>query len=132
MINHVHLSSIKFVVSNNKLFKESYVKFFLAIFKALYMYIVKGHTMNIPRGCHGCDRMVVGFTTTCAISTYHHWSCEFESCSGEVYSIQHYVMKFVSDLRQAGGFLWALRFLPSIKLTTMIHFVLLKYCWKWH
>ena len=22
--------------------------------------------------------MVVGFTTTCAISAYHHWSCEFE------------------------------------------------------
>ena len=28
---------------------------------------------------------------------------------GEVYSIQHYVMKFVSDLRQVGGFLWVLR-----------------------
>jgi len=26
----------------------------------------------------GRDRMVVGFTTTCAISAYHHWSCEFE------------------------------------------------------
>ena len=24
------------------------------------------------------DRMVVGFTTTCAISAYHHWFCEFE------------------------------------------------------
>jgi hypothetical protein len=22
--------------------------------------------------------MVVGFTTTCAINAYHHWSCEFE------------------------------------------------------
>ena len=32
---------------------------------------------------------------------------------GEVYSIQHYVIKFVSDLRQVGGFL---RFPPSIKL----------------
>ena len=29
---------------------------------------------------------------------------EFESRSGEVYSIQHYVIKFVSDLRQAGSF----------------------------
>jgi hypothetical protein len=27
------------------------------------------------------------------------------SRSGEVYSIQHYVIKFVSDLRQFGGFL---------------------------
>jgi len=41
---------------------------------------------------------------------------------GEVYSIQHYVIKFVSDLRQVGGFL---RVLPPIKLTTTI---LLKYC----
>jgi len=24
------------------------------------------------RGCRGRDRMVVGFTTTCAISAYHH------------------------------------------------------------
>jgi hypothetical protein len=32
--------------------------------------------------CHnGCNRMVVGFTTTCAISAYHHWCSEFESCS---------------------------------------------------
>ena len=50
-------------------------------------------------GRRGCDRMVVGFTTTYAISAYHHQSCEFESCSGEVYSIQHNVIKFVSDLR---------------------------------
>ena len=51
------------------------------------------------------DRMVVGFTTTCAISAYHHQCCEFESRSGEVYSIQHCVINFVSDLRQVGGFL---------------------------
>ena len=30
------------------------------------------------RGCHGRDHMVVGFTTTCAISVYHHESCEIE------------------------------------------------------
>jgi hypothetical protein len=34
---------------------------------------------------------------------------------GEVYSIQHYVIKFVSDLRQVGGFLRVLRFPPPIK-----------------
>ena len=38
----------------------------------------------------------------------------------EVYSIQHYVIKFVSDLRQVGGFLWVLQFPPPIKLTAMI------------
>jgi len=39
-----------------------------------------------------------------------------------------YVIKFVSDLRQVGGFLRILRFLPPMKLTATI---LLKYCWKW-
>jgi hypothetical protein len=38
---------------------------------------------------------------------------------GEVYSIQHYVIKFVSDLRQVGGFLRVLQFSPPIKLTAM-------------
>jgi hypothetical protein len=39
---------------------------------------------------------------------------------GEVYSIQHYVIKFVSDLRQVGGF-WLIRFPPPIKLTATIY-----------
>ena len=48
--------------------------------------------------------MVVGFTTTYAMSAYHHWCCEFESQSGR--GVQHFVIKFVSDLRQIGGFLY--------------------------
>jgi hypothetical protein len=36
---------------------------------------------------------------------------------GVVYSIQHYVIKFVSDLRQVGGFLW---FSPPLKLIANI------------
>jgi len=43
---------------------------------------------------------------------------------GEVYNI---MWKFVSDLRQVGGFLRFLWFPPPIKLTAMIK---LKYCWK--
>jgi hypothetical protein len=31
---------------------------------------------------------------------------------GEVYSIQHYVIQFVDDLRQVGGFLRVLLFSP--------------------
>jgi len=34
--------------------------------------------------------------------------------------MQYYVKKFVSDLRQVGGFLLALRFPPPIKLTTTL------------
>ena len=66
----------------------------------------------------GCDRMVVGFTTTYVISVYHHWCWEFESRSG--LCVQHYVIKFVCDLWQVGGFLLVLRFSPPIKRTTTI------------
>ena len=69
---------------------------------------------------HGRDRMVVGFTSTYATSAYHPISCEFDSPSDKVYSIQHYVIKFVSDLRQFSVFLWVLWFHPPIKLTAMI------------
>jgi hypothetical protein len=31
--------------------------------------------------------MVIGFTTTCSISAYHHWCCEFASQSGR--GVQH-------------------------------------------
>jgi hypothetical protein len=43
--------------------------------------------------------------------------------------VQHYVIKFVSDLRLVSGFLWVLQFPPPIKLTAKIQE---KYCWKWH
>jgi hypothetical protein len=72
------------------------------------------------RGRRGHDRMEVEFTTTCAISAYHHYSCEFEPCSWDMYSIQHYVIKFVSYLWQIGGFLRVPRLPPPIKLTATI------------
>ena len=64
--------------------------------------------------------MVVGFTTTYAISVYHHYSCEFEFTHGDVNSIQYDVINFVSDLREVGGFLEILQFPPPIKLNDMI------------
>ena len=54
------------------------------------------------------DRIVASITNKVVGSTPVH---------GEVYSVQHYVIKFVSDLRQVGGFL---RFPSSIKLTATI------------
>ena len=50
----------------------------------------------------------------------YHW-CEFKSQSGR--GVLHYVIKFISDLRQVSGFLRVLPSSPPIKL---------KYCWKWH
>jgi len=49
------------------------------------------------------------------------------STHGNVYSIQYYVMKFVSESRQVGGFLRIFRFPLPINLTPTI---LPKYCWK--
>ena len=101
-----------------------------AVFEIHFLYILNVHVNTswisswtkvwhyINRGCCGRDRMVVGFTTTYAISAYHHWCCEFESRSGR--GVQHYVIMFVSDLRQVGGFLRVLRIPPPIKLTATI------------
>ena len=47
---------------------------------------------QIPKGGRrASDRMVVGFTTTYAISAYHHWCFEFEARSGR--GVQQYVIK---------------------------------------
>ena len=56
------------------------------------------------------DRMVFGFTTTCIISVYHHYSYDSNPPQGEIYSIQQYVIKIVSDLLQDGSFLRVFQF----------------------
>ena len=47
--------------------------------------VTKGTCLGALGGLYvnrrGHDRMVVGYTTWCAISTYHHQSCEFETRS---------------------------------------------------
>jgi hypothetical protein len=48
--------------------------------------------------------------------------CEVESPHGQVHSIQHYVIKFVCELPQVGGFFWVIRFIPPIKLTDTSQF----------
>ena len=85
-------------------------------------------TLKLTKSRRGRDRMVVGFTTTYAISAYHHW-CEFESRSGR--GVQHYVIKFVSELRQVGGFLRVLRFSSTNKTDRHdITEILLKMAWN--
>jgi len=61
---------------------------------SIFSYFPRGHRHR------GCDRMVVGLTTTYAICAYHHWCCGFDSRSGRC--VQHYVIQFVSNLRQLG------------------------------
>ena len=56
---------------------------------------------------HGCDNIVVVFTTLCAISS--------NPVHGEVYSRQHYMIKFLSNFRQVSGFPRVLQFPQPIK-----------------
>ena len=69
-----------------------------------YSILNKTIFLSSGRGHSGSHRMVVGFTSTFAISAYHHWSCEFESHSGDVYLIQLFVIKFVSNSGNSGFF----------------------------
>jgi hypothetical protein len=48
----------------------------------------------------------------------HHWYCEVETWSGR--GVQHYMIKFFSDLWQVSGFLLVLRLPPPIKRTATI------------
>ena len=74
------------------------------------------------RGHHGRDRMVVGFTTTLYLCNQCQSPLRLSSnpVHGEVSSIQHYVIKFVSDLWQVSGFLRVVQFPQPIKMTSTI------------
>jgi hypothetical protein len=81
--------------------------------------ILDGIVPYTTEGRGGRDLMVVGLqlhvqsvpiTTKVSLNPIH----------GEMYSIKHFVIKFVSDFRQIGGFLLVHRFPPPIKLTATI------------
>jgi hypothetical protein len=65
-------------------------------------------------GCRGHDRMVVGFTTSYAISAHYHYHCEFESSSWRSVLDTTLCDKFVSGLRQVSGFLHQLKLTATI------------------
>jgi hypothetical protein len=51
------------------------------------------------------------------IKCVSHFLIDLKSIKFKVYLIQHYMIKFVSDMRQVGGFLRVQRFPTAIKLT---------------
>ena len=63
-----------------------------------HIYHIVIHILDIRSlgGHHGHDRMEVGFTTTYAISHFTTKVVSSNPVHVEVYSIQHYVIKFVS------------------------------------
>ena len=96
-----------------------------------YLYILDYYRRVIQkcRSRRGHDRMVVGLTATCTIT--NQWvsplKLRLNHADSEMYSIQHYVIEFVSDLRQVFCFLQVLLFPLQIKLTaTYLTEILLK------
>jgi hypothetical protein len=92
--NHLRFISVNYIIILNTVIGHKYSS------PSILCYIFRIKPLFLGR--RGRDSMVVAFTTTYAISAYHHWCCEFESRSGR--GVQHYVIKFVSDLRQVGVF----------------------------
>ena len=67
-------------------------------------YIKTHHAIDVAhhltfRGRRNRDPVVVGCIITYAISAYQQKCREFDSHLGEVYLIQHYVIKVINDLR---------------------------------
>ena len=90
-----------------------------------YIYIYKLHVMYIELILSSC---LQGSSWPWWYGSWiHNYLCnrylsplmlEFKSCSW--WGVQHYVIKFVSDLQQVSGFLRVLQFHPTIKLTATI------------
>jgi len=66
----------------------------------------------------GRNCMAVGFTTTMQSKPVTTKVASSNPIQDKLYSIQHYVIRFVNALWQVGGFLRTLRFPPPIKRTT--------------
>ena len=67
------------------------------------------------RGHSDRDRMVDKFTTTYAISAYHHSSCEFKSCLRQSVLDATLCDKVFKWCAQISGFLLLLLFTPPLK-----------------
>ena len=84
------------------------IRFLVRVSSISYFILQFVHTLKtlleLKRGRRGRDDMDVGFTTTCAFSAYSQ-DVRSNPVHGEVYSIQHYVIKFVCDMRHVGRFL---------------------------
>ena len=88
---HISPRNLALVATKNKIWNISTRNLFeLILFHFRWGIFLKIHWRNCNHIYHilfclwghcGHDHMVVGFTTTYAISAYHHWGCEFESLS---------------------------------------------------
>jgi hypothetical protein len=74
---------------------------------------------------HSANQVLLNVRAVMIVIVYTTNIVSLNPAHGEVYLMQHYVIKFVSDLRQVCSFLRTLRFLTDCHDK-------LKYCRKWH
>ena len=105
--------------TSNTIFKVQIFKTIIFVFRVLYICtcpsIKRGKGLSLVVILWQLDLqlpMQTLYVTTKVVS--------LNPAHGEEYTIQYYVKKFVSDLRQVGGFLRVLRFPQPIKLTATI------------
>jgi len=78
---HIMLYTVCFVDHCLSFFWPLYsvLRFTPLVWYRIFSKLSKHKIIEYKKGCHGHDCMVVGFTTTYAISACHHWCCEFIS-----------------------------------------------------
>jgi hypothetical protein len=106
MFLHVKIKKVKFIKNLPTFAKLVYLFVLFVLVIILFLFL---------RG-----RMVVGFSLPMQSVLITSEVVRSNPTHGEVYLIQHCVIKFVSDLRQVGGFLWVLWFPSPIKLSATI------------
>jgi hypothetical protein len=98
------------IMWNTEIYKWIKIKYFTQWNKKVYFTGMSHYQCHHNRKYSASDkgrrdRIIVGFTTTCAISAFTTNVVSSNPIHDEVYSIQHHVIKFVSYLRQVSGFL---------------------------
>jgi hypothetical protein len=79
-------------------------------------HIIAGNLLKVTIKTNNLTQ--TSLSTRCNLKSIHYFVCF--PARAEMYSIQHYVIKFASDVWQVGGFLWLLRFPPPTKLIAEI------------
>ena len=121
LVNHV--SDQAFPCDINKCHKGTDMSNISRCIKNKYSIEIRTLKCNIfqwVRGRRSRDRMVVDLQLPVRSVPITTEVVSSSSVHDEVYSIQLYVIKFISDMRQVGGFPRVLRFPPSLKVTATI------------
>ena len=112
----ISLIIVKIMFLHVKIKKVKFIKNLPTFAKLVYLFVLFLSYYILLRGW-GCPWSYGWWISTTA---YHSEVVSSNPTHGEVHLIQYCVIKFVSDLRQGGGFLWVLLFHSPVKLSATI------------